>query len=97
MAGMSAEEARVFARNIDWRSTLLVPIPIEGGTFREVDVNGAKGLLVTTIQKTQPEAKGRSGRSRRRSALLWSAGDKVFAVAGPGDGVLVLEMAQSVR
>jgi hypothetical protein len=97
MAGMSAEEARVFARTIDWRSTLLVPIPAEGGTFREVDVNGAKGLLATSIQKAKPGLDGKGGRSRRHSVLLWSAGGKVFAVAGPGDGVLVLEMAQSVR
>jgi len=97
MAGMSAEEARVFARTIDWRSTLLVPIPAEGGTFREVDVNGAKGLLATSIQKSRPGPDGKSGSRRRHSVLLWSAAGKVFAVAGPGDGVLVLEMAQSVR
>ncbi len=97
MAGMSAEEAQVFARTIDWRSTLLVPIPAEGGSFREVDVNGAKGLLVTSIQRSKPGADGKSGRSRRQSVLLWSAAGKVFALAGPGDGVLVLEMAQSVR
>jgi hypothetical protein len=29
--------------------------------------------------------------------LLWSAAGKILALAGPGDGVLVLEMAQSVR
>lgn len=96
MAGMSAEEAQVFARSIDWRSTLLVPIPAEGGTFREVEVNGAKGLLVTSIQKAQAGPDGKRGRSRRHSVLLWSAAGTVMALAGPGDGVLVLEMAQSV-
>ena len=97
MAGMSAEEARVFARTIDWRSTLLVPIPAEGGSFREVEVGAAKGLLVTSIHKPKPGPDGVAGRSRRQSVLLWSAGNTVFALSGPGDGVLVLEMAQSVR
>ena len=27
LAGLSAEEARLFARTIDWRSTVLVPVP----------------------------------------------------------------------
>ena len=97
MAGMSAEEAGAFARTIDWRSTLLVPIPAEGGSFREVEVGGAKGLLVTSIHKPKPGPDGVAGRSRRQSVLLWSAGSTVFALSGPGDGVLVLEMAKSVR
>jgi hypothetical protein len=96
LAGMSAEEAGMFARQIDWRSTLLVPIPAEGGTFREVDVNGVKGLLVTTVRRPKPGADGSTGRGRRHSVLLWSAGAKVFALAGPGDGLIVLEIAQSV-
>jgi hypothetical protein len=97
MAGMSAEEARIFARSIDWRSTLLVPIPAEGGSFREVDVNGAKGLLVTSYVKPKPGPDGSRERGHMQSVLLWSAGEKVFAVTGPGDGVLVLEMALSTR
>lgn len=96
MAGMSAEEAGAFARTIDWRSTLLVPIPAEGGSFREVEVGSAKGLLVTSIHKPKPGPDGVVGRSRLQSVLLWSAGSTVFALSGPGDGVLVLEMAKSV-
>jgi len=97
MAGMSPEEARVFARTIDWRSTVLVPIPMEGGTFREVEVRGRKGLLVTSRQPPKASADGgvRSG-SRWHSVLLWAEGNEVFAVHGPGQGVEVLEMAQSI-
>ena len=89
MAGMSAEEAEIFAKSIDWRSTLLVPIPAAGGTFREVEVHGRKGLLVTALS----EAKGSS---RWHSVLLWAEGNVVFAAQGPGQGVEVLELAQSV-
>jgi hypothetical protein len=97
MAGMSPEEARLFARTIDWRSTVLVPIPMEGGTFREVEIHGRKGLLVTSHQPSKAAADGGvHGGSRWHSVLLWAEGNEVFAVHGPGQGVEVLEMAQSI-
>jgi len=92
MAGLSPEEARLFARSIDWRSTLLVPVPAEGATFREVEVHGGRGLLVTNHVRPRPSG----GRGRWRSVLLWSAGGLVFALEGPGNGIEILEMAQSV-
>lgn len=96
MAGMSPEEARLFAKTIDWRSTVLVPIPMEGGTFREVEVRGRKGLLVTSRHTAKTDDGGPHGGSRWHSVLLWADGNEVFAVHGPGQGVEVLEMAQSI-
>ena len=96
MSGMSATEARLFARTIDWRSTLLVPIPAAGGNFREVDVRGRKGLMVTS-RGTTKAADGSERPGRWRSVLLWASADRVFAAAGPGHGVEVLEMAQSIE
>jgi hypothetical protein len=96
LAGMSAGEALAFSRAIDWRATFLVPVPIQGGTFREVEVSGQKGLLVTVQPppRTTPEGPAR----RAQSVLLWSTADKVFALQGPAtrDGIEILEMAQSV-
>jgi hypothetical protein len=96
LAGMSAQEALDFSRVIDWRATFLVPVPIQGGTFREVEVSGQKGLLVTVQPppRTGPEEPAR----RAHSVLLWSTADKVFALQGPAthDGVEMLEMAQSI-
>jgi len=97
VAGMSAEEALSFSRAIDWRATVLVPVPVQGGTFREVEVSGRRGLLVTVQPppRTTPDAPAR----RAHSLLLWSTADKVFALQGPAthDGVEMLEMAQSIR
>jgi hypothetical protein len=96
LAGMSAQDALAFSRTIDWRATLLVPIPAQGGTFREVEVSGQKGLLVTVQPppRTAPDASTR----RPHSVVLWSAAGEVFALQGPAthDGVEILEMAQSV-
>jgi hypothetical protein len=95
VAGMSPEEARLFGRTMDWRGTLLVPIPLGGGSFRDVDVHGQKGLLVTTLNEGHGGHPSRGG--RWRSVLLWAEGDEVLALSGPGQGLEVLEMAQGVR
>jgi hypothetical protein len=96
MAGMSAREARLFARRIDWRSTLLVPVPAEGGTFREVDVGGARGLLVAGRSRERADADGARRRGPWRAVVLWADEDRVYAATGPGQGLEVLEMAESV-
>ena len=99
VTGMSAEEALSFSRAIDWRATLLVPVPIQAGTFREVEVSGRKGLLVTMAPPPKPTPDGTSRPPARQALLLWSTADKVFAIHGPGtrDGVELLEMAQSIQ
>lgn len=97
MAGMSATEARLFAHRIDWRSTLLVPIPAEGGNFREVEVGGRKGLLVAGRGRTTTDDDGTVHPGRWRCVLLWADEDQVYAAMGPGHGVEVLEMAQSIE
>lgn len=98
LAGMSAEDARSFSRSIDWRSTLLVPVPVQGGTFREVEVSGRKGLLVTVQPPATAAPDGSSRPARAHALLLWSTADKVFAIQGPAtrDGVELLDMAQSI-
>lgn len=96
MAGMSREEARIFARTTDWRSTLLVPIPAQGGSFREVEVGGRKGLLVTSREPARPTDDGTTRPGRWHSLLLWADEDGVLALHGPGHGIEILEMAQSI-
>jgi hypothetical protein len=97
LSGMSAEEALTFSRSIDWRTTLLVPVMVQGGTFREVEVAGEKGLLVSYESPVRPGTDGATRRPRRLSLLLWSAADQAFAITGPGSGMELLEMAQSIR
>jgi hypothetical protein len=97
MAGMSTEEARLFAGRIDWRSTLLVPIPAEGTNFREVEVHGRKGLLVSGRHRPRPGPDGKPRRGPWKSVLLWADDDRVYAASGPGHGIEVLQMAESIE
>jgi len=90
--GLDPAEAGRLARATDWRSTLLVPVPINASTFRQVTVHGEQGLLITTRGR---DADG--DRRREGSLVLWSEGDRVFAVLGNLADKDLLQMAESVR
>jgi hypothetical protein len=96
VSGMSASEAETFAQSVDWRATLLVPVPMRGGSFREVEVNGSRGLLVTGQPGPRPGG-STAPRTRAHSVLVWATADKVFAIHGPGNGIDIVAMAQSIR
>ena len=91
--GLDPGEARRIARATDWRSTLMVPVPMNASTFRQVTIRGHSGLLVTTVG-----AAGEDGRRHREgTVLLWTEGDRVFGLRtnlGPQDAV---QMAESLQ
>lgn len=91
--GMDAGEARRMASSIDWRSTLLVPVPTNASAFNQVTVRGNPGLLVTTVR---PRTDGGAGKREGR-VLLWTEGDRVFALEGTADGQDLVQIAESVR
>jgi hypothetical protein len=97
VAGLSAEEALSFSRQIDWRSTLLVPVPMNGASYREVDVRGRTGLLVAAQAPARPAPDGSPRRGTWHAVLMWSEGGDVYALHGPGNGLSLLEMAQTLE
>jgi hypothetical protein len=97
VAGLTAEEALSFSRQIDWRSTLLVPIPMNGASYREVDVRGRPGLLVAAQAPARPAPDGPPRRAAWHAVLMWSEDGNVYAIHGPGNGLALLEMAQTLQ
>jgi hypothetical protein len=97
VGGLSAEEALSFSQRIDWRSTLLVPVPVSGADYREVEVNGQRGLMVSTQAPPSPSPDGSRRRAGWRSVLMWSEGGNVYALHGPGNGWQLVEMAQTLQ
>jgi hypothetical protein len=90
--GLDTGEARRMARATDWRSTLLVPIPVNAVTFRQVTVSGQSGLLVTT-----PGERDADGvRQRDGKVLLWSKGDRVYCLRGNISSEDIIQMAESL-
>jgi len=85
--GLDADEAYRLAYTIDWRSTLLVPVPVNAARFRQVDVAGRSALMI----------EGTGDDERRQNLLLWSLGDRVVALGGPLPSPDLLEMAQTLQ
>jgi hypothetical protein len=94
--GLSAADARAFASRIDWTSTLVVPVPIMGSEYHEVDIRGAKGLMVTMQHGRRPDGTQMTN-GPRRSGLIWTADDQIFSLSGRGPGTDLLQMAYSLR
>lgn len=89
--GADRGQAYRMAQGIDWRTTLIVPIPADVSSFRKVDIEGHEGLLVVTERKTA------GGRSAVDSRIMWSAGDRVFGLIGNLPPNQLFDMAQSVQ
>ncbi|HEY6194980.1 MAG TPA: hypothetical protein VI504_08065 [Candidatus Eisenbacteria bacterium] len=91
--GLDASEARRIAASVDWRSTLLVPVPAAAASFRQVDVNGHKGLFV----RMEGDGKSEGPSGQRGAMVMWTEGERVLAVQSNLSDEDVLEVAQSLR
>jgi len=90
--GLDQDEAHRVAASMDWRSTLIVPVPATAAAFRQVEVNGHRGLLIRC------EAPNKEGQRRRSGVVvLWTDGERVRAVESNLPGEDVLDIAQSLR
>ena len=90
--GLDADEARRVAAGIDWKSTLVVPVPTSAQSFRQVEVNGKKGLF---IRCELPDENGKLHRSG--AVLLWTEGDRVLGMQSNLPGEDILDVAQQLR
>ena len=84
--GMSTEEAAAFTRNVNWASTLVIPIPRNAATNKEVTVDGVTGTL---IQRPADDAP--------KYALLWVKDGVIHAISGLGTNwQQAIDMANSL-
>jgi len=91
LLGVPAADAGRLAATIDWTSTMVVPLPTDLATFREIVVGGTPGLYVE--QKAPSEGSHRPG-----SALLWQQDGIVYSVHGENIAASeLLRVAESLR
>lgn len=69
--GNDPEAARRMAQSIDWTSTMLLPIPQNLGTYREVSVDGVSGVA---LEPFDPNAD---------PAVVWQKDGMVYMMTGP--------------
>ena len=71
--GLSPDDARNFANSVDWSSTFLVPIRADAAEVRQVNVNGAEGLMLTTSATAMGDRNPRrAGDAGSTSPERWS-------------------------
>jgi len=86
--GTPRDEAYRMSVTIDWRSTLLVPVPARAVAYRPINVAGNEGLLIEGLAQGERYPGG---------VLMWSAGGETFAVAGAVSSDELLEIAQTLQ
>lgn len=89
--GMSPEEAAEFTSTVDWTSTLVVPIPQNATSNKQVNVDGVTGAL---IERTVDD-----GDDAPQFALFWVKDGIIYTIGGLGDAAdaqTALEIANSL-
>ncbi len=86
LSGMSPAEAEAYSQTVDWTSTLVIPIPRNGASYRKVDVDGGTGYLIERPLDDAPQY-----------VLVWTKGGILYAIGGLGDGAqAAIDMANSL-
>jgi len=90
LLGLSPAEAKHFASTIDWSSTLVIPMPTDAATFRDVTVDDAQGVLI----ESRPQYRGPA---TRQYVLFWQKNDIVYSLTGWNDPARGLDIANSLK
>jgi hypothetical protein len=88
--GLDRGEAHRLAQAIDWRTTLIVPVPANTTAVRQVDIQGYRGLMMRTVTIVD-------GREEASNVLVWSEGEYVYGMSGRVGMAPMLQMANSLR
>lgn len=81
---MKSSQATRFSQNIDWTTTLVVPIPSTEATYKEVLVDGVSGTII-------------EGRQHNEVVLMWVKHDIVYALIGTGMSDTLLSIAGTLE
>jgi hypothetical protein len=84
--GMTSEEAAAFTQTVDWTSTLVVPIPKNAATYKQVPVDGVSGYLIQRPSNDAPQF-----------VVLWIKDGILYSIGGLGtDSAQAIDMANSL-
>lgn len=87
VAGMSPEDAKALSQQIDWATTLVLPIPSYEATVEQVTVDGVEGTFIR--QAHSPEIP--------HYMLVWVKNGIIYALAGAGDKGKALSIADTLQ
>ncbi|MGE5489269.1 MAG: anti-sigma factor family protein [bacterium] len=88
LTGMGPEEAKAFARAVDWSSTLAIPVPVGLATHQTVTIEGVEGVLA--VANPAPERPA-------MYSLVWVKNGVIHTVSGRGNPSMAVPVAQSLQ
>jgi hypothetical protein len=88
LGGMSPSAAQSFVSSVDWTSTLVIPVPVEGAVTQKLPVDGVEGTLISAPAQ---------GRRPAGYTLLWIKNGIIYSLAGSGDGSAAQGLANSLN
>lgn len=86
LAGMSQSQAKEFSEKINWKSTLVLPLPRYVHTYDVVDIGGTQGTLINN--------RGARGPSY---TLIWVKSGMVYSLVGFGSSSEAVGLANSLH
>jgi hypothetical protein len=86
LMGVPADQAAELARQIDWTSTLVLPIPRDLASVSELVVNGHDAVLIEPRREDHSE----------RTVLLWQVDGIVYVLSGQQRANELLRIAESI-
>jgi hypothetical protein len=91
LAGWSPEKAREFCQTVDWKSTLVLPIPRNVDSYETVSINGVRGTLMhfPATHSNHPD--------RPSFGLIWVDNGIIYSVFGRGDSSSAVQLASSLQ
>ena len=86
LAGMSAVQAREFCQTVDWKSTLVLPIPPFVRSYQTVTVDGVQGTIMTSANRRGPQ-----------TVLIWVKDGIIYFLASPAGSSEAMTLANSLE
>ena len=84
--GMTSEQAAAFTKTVDWTSTLVIPLPKNAATYKQVSVDGVTGTLIQRPADDAPQY-----------ALVWVKNGIIYAISSLGTNTQqALQIANSL-
>jgi hypothetical protein len=90
LAGFSAADAEHLSQSIDWRTTLVMPIPTDQISYEPVTINGNEGFLMEGEAPT-------GGSNEPYIGVMWQMDGMVYYLAGSQDGGTLVDIAQTLQ
>jgi anti-sigma factor RsiW len=86
LGGWSPVKAREYCQTVDWKSTLLLPIPRNVESYETVNISGVRGTLMRFPNSDRPSY-----------ALLWVDNGVIYGLIGWGHADSAVQLASSLQ